>query len=121
MTDESILALVDDAEAVKEGKEIFMGAGICFSCHGMNLAGMPSLGVNLTDDHWKHGPRPTQIYATIWDGIKDTAMPAHKKSLGRDRIEKLVAYLLSPEVKNTNVKGEPPEGKTTAEWAKEGN
>ncbi|PIE23169.1 MAG: cytochrome oxidase subunit III [Planctomycetota bacterium] len=120
LTEESLLVLVKDPEAVKLGKKIFAGQGGCLPCHGAKLEGVPGLGVNLTDDAWKHGPRAMQIYQVIHDGVSGTSMPPHKTKLGRDRIEKVVAYLLSPEVKNTNVKGRPPEGKSAAEWEKEG-
>ena len=39
---------------VEEGKGIYDGAGICFTCHGATGEGVPSLGANLTDDEWLH-------------------------------------------------------------------
>ena len=39
---------------VEEGKGIYNGAGICFTCHGATGEGVPSLGANLTDDEWLH-------------------------------------------------------------------
>ena len=39
------------AAMVAEGEEVFMGAGICFSCHLEGGVGGP-LAPNLTDDEW---------------------------------------------------------------------
>lgn len=39
------------AAMVAEGQEIYMGAGICFTCHMQGGVGGP-LAPNLTDDEW---------------------------------------------------------------------
>jgi mono/diheme cytochrome c family protein len=39
---------------VDEGRTLFHGAGICFTCHGQNGVGMPQLGAALNDAEWLH-------------------------------------------------------------------
>ena len=38
---------------VEEGQTIFMGAGLCAVCHGMDASG--AVGPNLVDDEWLTG------------------------------------------------------------------
>ena len=38
---------------VEEGQTIFMGAGLCSVCHGMDASG--AVGPNLVDDEWLTG------------------------------------------------------------------
>jgi cytochrome c oxidase cbb3-type subunit 3 len=120
VTNEELLALSKDEAVVAEGKAIFEGQGTCFSCHTKSAGGVTGLGVNLTDDHWKHGPKPIQMYNTIMNGVPGTSMTNLGETLlGAARTKKVVAYLET--IKNTNVEGGlPPEGKPTAEWEKEG-
>ena len=40
-------------ELVEEGRKIFTGSGVCFSCHGQNGEGTP-LAPSLTDGEWIH-------------------------------------------------------------------
>lgn len=65
-------------EMVAQGKQIFAGAGICFTCHGQNGEGMPNLGANLTDSQWLHSDGSYEgIVATITAGV-----PADKSTSG---------------------------------------
>jgi mono/diheme cytochrome c family protein len=41
------------ASMVEEGRQIFKGAGNCFTCHGENAEGTP-IAPNLTDEKWLH-------------------------------------------------------------------
>ena len=66
------------ADMVAQGKQIFAGAGICFTCHGQNGEGMPNLGANLTDSQWLHSDGSYEgIIATITAGV-----PADKSTSG---------------------------------------
>jgi mono/diheme cytochrome c family protein len=66
------------AEMVTQGKQIFGGAGICFTCHGQGGEGMPNLGANLTDSQWLHSDGSYEgIIATITAGV-----PADKSTSG---------------------------------------
>ena len=42
-----------DQEMVDEGREIFVGSGACFSCHGGDATGT-QLAPDLTDEAWLH-------------------------------------------------------------------
>ena len=44
---------------VEQGRQVFHGAGLCFSCHGQNGVGS-ALGPNLTDDTWIWIQNPQQ-------------------------------------------------------------
>lgn len=63
---------------IEEGKKIYGGAGICFSCHGPQGQGVPNLGANLTDGEWLHSDGSFKgIAATVTSGV-----PAEKSSSG---------------------------------------
>jgi cytochrome c oxidase cbb3-type subunit 3 len=38
----------------EEGRTLFHGAGICFTCHGQDGVGAPNLGPALGDAEWLH-------------------------------------------------------------------
>jgi mono/diheme cytochrome c family protein len=40
-----------DAQLVQQGREVYHGAGLCFTCHGQNGVGGP-LGPALNDTEW---------------------------------------------------------------------
>jgi mono/diheme cytochrome c family protein len=42
---------VASADLVEQGRQVFSGPGICFTCHGQGGVGT-ALGPNLTDDTW---------------------------------------------------------------------
>lgn len=66
------------AEMVAQGKQIFGGAGICFTCHGQSGEGMPNLGANMTDSQWLHSDGSYEgIIETITAGV-----PAEKSTSG---------------------------------------
>lgn len=76
---------------VSTGKELFVAN--CVQCHGAELQG--GIGFNLVDDEWVHGSKPSEIYATIYNGVLDKGMPAQGSLLGQKRIAEVVAYVLS--------------------------
>ena len=39
---------------VAQGKRLFGGTGLCYTCHGNEGKGLPGLGSNLTDGQWQH-------------------------------------------------------------------
>ena len=58
------------AAMVDHGKQIYSGAGICFTCHGQAGEGMPNLGANLTDADWIHSDGSYDgIVGTITNGV----------------------------------------------------
>jgi mono/diheme cytochrome c family protein len=57
-------------EMVAQGKTIYSGAGICSSCHGPAGAGIPSLGVDLTDAEWLHSDGTYEgVVKTVVEGV----------------------------------------------------
>lgn len=104
LSDETLLAMVSDQEALTRGSEVF--AQNCLACHGAKGEG--TVGPNLTDGYWLNGHRPTQIHAVIADGQLAKGMPAWKSVLGGSRVRDVTAFVLS--LKNTNVPGKGPEG-----------
>lgn len=66
------------AELVRQGDEIFHGAGICYTCHGADAKGLPNLGTDLTDAQWIHTDGS-------YEGIVNQIMqgtPAEKSTTG---------------------------------------
>ena len=71
------------------------------------------MGPNLTDEYWIHGARPTDIYNTVTNGVLDKGMAAWGRQLGPNRVQSLVAFVLT--IKNTNVPGKAPQGEKVTE------
>lgn len=91
VTDDQELAVFHDAAQVAAGKKIF--ADKCVACHG--AAGQGVIGPNLTDDYWLHGGRPSQIVATITNGVPEKGMVTWKGVLSADEIKQVASYVLS--------------------------
>ena len=106
VSDESLTALLQDQEALSAGKEIFMTQ--CVACHDTQGQGREGLGPNLTDRYWIHGGAPTNIHATIVNGIAAKGMPPWQPILGDRGVEQVTAYILT--LRNTEIEGKPPEG-----------
>jgi cytochrome c oxidase cbb3-type subunit 3 len=95
-----------DESAVATGPEIFMAQ--CFACHDAKGQGREGLGPNLTDKYWVHGGAPTDIHATVTNGVPTTGMPPWAPILGETAVNQVVAYILT--IRNTDVPGKGPEG-----------
>lgn len=110
LTDETFATLARDPAIVRAGQGVFTAQ--CVACHGPNGGG--TIGPNLTDNAWIHGPRATQIYRTISEGVPARGMPAWGPQLGEERSQAVTAYLLT--LRNTNVAGgKAPQGDVAAE------
>jgi cytochrome c oxidase cbb3-type subunit 3 len=108
-TDEMLLAMAQDPAAVSAGRGVY--AANCIACHLPTGGG--SIGPNLTDAHWIHGSRPTDLLRTVTNGVLEKGMVQWGPLLGPIRCRQVVAYLLT--LKNTNVAGgKAPEGKPDA-------
>lgn len=56
------------AKLVQEGKQLFLGAGLCMACHGMEAKG--GIGPDLTAGKWLHGTGAYQeLVARITSGV----------------------------------------------------
>ncbi|HET7763981.1 MAG TPA: cytochrome-c oxidase, cbb3-type subunit III [Burkholderiales bacterium] len=88
-----------DPERAARGKQTF--STICSACHGPDAKGNQALGApNLTDNIWEYGGSLADIVETITKGRGinaltpgQSAMPAHKDSLGEAKVHILAAYV----------------------------
>ncbi|MGA7119128.1 MAG: c-type cytochrome [Polyangiaceae bacterium] len=104
--DDDVLAtLARDPATIAKGKSTF--AASCAPCHRADAGG--NIGPNLTDAYWIHGSKPTDIFKIVSEGVPAKGMPTWGPQLGQDRIESVVAFVLS--LKDTNVPGgKAPQG-----------
>lgn len=101
----ALLAMSKDAKAVEAGKQTFTTT--CAACHKADGGG--AIGPNLTDSAWIHGGKPDEIYETVSEGMPDKQMPPWGPVLGAEKVQQVVAYVLT--IKNTNVAGgKAPQG-----------
>lgn len=84
---------------VQRGQQLF--AQNCATCHGTTgkgdgpaAAALNPKPQDLTDDEWKHGGSPDQIFQTITNGVPGTAMVSWASLPEADR-RALVEYILS--------------------------
>ena len=91
LTNESLLAMLDDEPRIKVGKEVFLAK--CMACHGAEGQGI--VGPNLTDKFWIHGGSPLEIKRVIEEGVLEKGMLAWKTQLKPDEIISAVAYVWS--------------------------
>jgi cytochrome c oxidase cbb3-type subunit 3 len=89
---------------VAAGKAVF--GQYCVACHGPEAAGL--IGPNLTDHAWIHGGTPTAILQTVTAGVAAKGMPSWGPVLGPDKVENVVAFVLT--LRGKNVPGKPAEG-----------
>ena len=111
ITDEELVAMSGDAEAVGRGQALFVQN--CSACHGPDggaRSGSTDLqGPNLTDGTWLHGGSPNNIRHTITHGVAGKQMQAWGLTLGVSKVNDLTAFVLS--LRNSNVaNGKAPEG-----------
>ena len=89
VTEESLLALVSNPAAIQSGAAIFQAK--CLACHGPQGQGL--VGPNLTDDHWIHGPKLTDMRKIVVEGVAAKGMLSWKGLLTDDEISSVVAYI----------------------------
>ncbi|KHE90988.1 MAG: c-type cytochrome [Candidatus Scalindua rubra] len=103
ISENELSALLQDADALAEGKEIF--GDKCALCHGNSGQGL--IGPNLIDNCWLRGKgKISDIAVTIRSGIPDKGMIAWENRIPEQQILHIAAYIKS-------IQG------TTAENAKE--
>jgi cytochrome c oxidase cbb3-type subunit 3 len=104
--DDAMLATLGrDPATLAQGKALF--ASTCAPCHRADGGG--NIGPNLTDAYWIHGSKPTDIFHDVNEGVPAKGMPTWGPQLGDEKVETVVAFVLS--IRNTNVPGgKPPQG-----------
>ncbi len=93
-------------EATERGKAIFEGKGTCFTCHGADGKGLPTMGsANLTDQIWELVPvfeakndeeKVAMMAHRITIGVTsqdDRVMPTWKERLTKEQIRALAIYV----------------------------
>lgn len=85
----AVLAAVADPAKVAAGKQVFTAT--CAPCHLVDGGG--TIGPNLTDDYWIHGPRPIDIATTVTNGVLEKGMPVWGPVLGPEKIANVAAYV----------------------------
>ena len=105
-----LATIAKDPATLAQGKDVFVST--CAPCHKPDGGG--NIGPNLTDAYWIHGSKPTDIYRTVTEGVPAKGMPTWAPVLGEQRVEAVVAYVIS--IENTNVPGgKAPQGELARE------
>jgi cytochrome c oxidase cbb3-type subunit 3 len=105
VSNESLRLVAEIPGRVEQGRELFLQ--YCAVCHTENGGG--SVGPNLTDHYWIHGPMPMDQYEVVTHGVPTKGMAAWGNQLGPSRVESVVAYLLT--IRGNQVPGgKAPEG-----------
>jgi len=96
MNEDGSNPLRDNEVAIAEGQKLF--ATTCGACHKPDGTGL--VGPNLMDKEWIHGNTDAEVYEVIMKGISPEkaklnrgAMPPHEKSLGTEKVYKIMAWL----------------------------
>jgi cytochrome c oxidase cbb3-type subunit 3 len=91
LTDEQLWAMSKDSKVTGAGAMTFQST--CATCHMPDLTG--KIGVNLRDNIWIHGGKPTEIITTITNGVAAKGMPTWGPVLGKAKIAEVAAFILS--------------------------
>ena len=89
VSEDNLLALVSDTQALAKGSELF--ASRCAACHQAQGQGL--IGPNLTDKHWIHGGKIVDIRRTISEGVPEKGMLSWKTMLSADEMNAVTAYV----------------------------
>ena len=83
------------AQAALSGRQIFLGKGMCYDCHGSDGMGSPDYGApNLTANVWNNGGDQATIYHNIYYGLAHVC-PAWYGVIPLEKIRALAIYLHS--------------------------
>ncbi len=104
LTEQDLVAMSLDPAKTAQGLEVWRQ--YCVVCHKETGEGL--VGPNLTDGYWIHGGSPLEIHGTVVLGVLDKGMAAWGRQLGPERVDAVVAWVLT--IRDTNVPGKAPEG-----------
>lgn len=93
--DSTFAVMATDPGILVAGEGIYKQT--CSACHGQNLEG--GIGLALNDADWKHGSNPMSIKKVVEEGVATAGMPAWGPVLGDEKVNQVVAYLVSKQVK----------------------
>ena len=106
---QELLAGAVDPEVLALGETFFLKT--CASCHGDQAQGL--IGPNLTDDHWLHGGKVTEVFQAIVKGVPAKGMPPWGRAFAPEELTALAAYVRS--LNGTKPpKARTPEGRKVA-------
>lgn len=109
LDDASLWQMSRTAAFVDAGRATFNSN--CVACHLPSLRGKhenpAAIGPDLTDQEWIHGGRPTEILATVTNGVLVKGMPTWGPVLGPRKISEVVAYVLSHHHEGEPIKPAP--------------
>jgi cytochrome c oxidase cbb3-type subunit 3 len=111
VSEDKLTGAAHDAATVAKGKAIF--AVKCVSCHTEDGHGL--IGPNLTDLYQIHGSTRMDLYSTIKNGAKGTAMIAWGEQMPATDIVAAAAFVST--LRGKNVPGKPPEGNKVEPFA----
>lgn len=89
--DENNVGVVTDAQALAEGKQVFLNT--CASCHRKDAGG--DIGPNLTDEYWIHGGALNDVFKTIKHGAPGTNMIAWEGAISPEKMKNVANYVLT--------------------------
>ena len=104
LTESDLVAMSSDPAVVADGQEVY--TQYCQVCHLPEGQGL--VGPNLTDDYWIHGGRAVDIHNTIVEGVVEKGMAAWGRQLGPERVDAVVAHVLT--FRGKNLEGKEPQG-----------
>ncbi|MBF0199218.1 MAG: c-type cytochrome [Planctomycetes bacterium] len=109
--EETILKYMNEPKWLVAGESTFKAQ--CISCHGPRGEGM--IGPNLTDDHYIHVNKLSDLARVINEGAANGAMPAWKHRLHPNEVVLMASYLAN--MRGKNIKGvRGPEGNEIPPW-----
>ena len=91
LNDDNLWKMSENASFVAAGAATFKST--CAQCHGEDLRG--KIGPDLTVTSWIHGGLPTEVFATIKNGVPLKGMPTWGPLLGDMRIVEVAAFVMS--------------------------
>jgi cytochrome c oxidase cbb3-type subunit III len=94
--DENNVEATTDAQALADGKQIFLNT--CASCHRKDGGG--DIGPNLTDEYWLHGGSIKELFKVVRHGVQGTNMIAWEGVISPEKIKNVASYILTMQGSN---------------------
>jgi mono/diheme cytochrome c family protein len=102
---EPVQTAAPNTDLAAQGREVFHGPGLCFTCHGQEGVGTP-LGPALNDGVWLHIESPEQDLQTQLVSLISTGVPTPEEfpapmppmggaTLSQDQLANVAAYVAS--------------------------